>query len=48
MIAAIADQQGVNIREIGPIVIEASDPDLDATLGLQCNEQLTTMWSPEQ
>ena len=32
MIAAIADQQGVNIREIGPIVIEASDPDLDATL----------------
>jgi PKD repeat protein len=32
VIAAIADQQGVSIREIGPIVIEASDPDLDATL----------------
>ena len=32
IIAAIADQQGVSIREIGPIVIEASDPDLDATL----------------
>jgi len=32
VIAAIADQQGVNIREIGPIVIEASDPDLDSTL----------------
>jgi len=32
VIAAITDQQGVNIREIGPIVVDASDPDPGATL----------------
>ena len=48
VIAAITDQQGVNIREIGPIVVDASDPDLDSTLAFSVKSSENNVAHPNR